>query len=391
MTNTTEQPAAAQLAPLSVQASALVRSIDSLSTIFWMMIGGAFLSVFFAGLMQLEVNARSDYLYLGEYQVPKSILPLIGASFALFVFWLTSNRLRMLHYVLSRSEFPNAVVRDLFRLNPPLFSVFSRDNYKRFSIGNGVAVLIIIWGIYFGNAIAIALRSTLQASATSSQLDVGSLGIYGGLMLATAAYGIFSIARPLSEINEDLHDGRKFKIGWPRYVYGLLVVFAIIVFNNRNEFGVADEENDLLGPGYANAIDGGPLYLNGTRIALVGLRPIAVDKQCQDAKGADYPCGRNARKYLQSLVQDVEVICAPLFAVGVDRVTANCRLHREGDVVPESFGAFFEDNTGDFLSSLVVARGHALVSGIGQERMGDLQAQAQRSRQGIWSGSFDPD
>ena len=384
------QPPGTNVAPLSVQASALVRSIDSLSTIFWIMIGGAFLSVLFSGLVQLEINSRSDYLYLGEYQVPKSILPLVGSSFALFVFWLTSNRLRMLHYVLSRSEFPNAVVRDLFRLNPPLFSVFSRDNYKRYSVGNGTAVLIIIWAIYFGNSLSIALRSTLQASATSSQFDVGSLAIYGGLMLITGGYGIYAISKPLAEINEELHDGRKFKIGWPRYVYGLLVVCAVMVFNNSAEFDTPDEENDLLGPAFANAIDGGSLYMSGLKIELIGLRPLEVDKLCQDAAGEDYPCGRQARRFLQSLVQSTPVLCAPLFSNGIDRLTASCRLHPPDTPMPASFVEFFNDRTDSNLSRQVVAKGYALVSGIGRDGLAELQEEAQRTRQGVWAGSFDP-
>jgi len=173
-------------------------------------------------------------------------------------------------------------------------------------------VLIVIWGIYFGNSLAIAMRSTLQSSATSSQLDVSSLGIYGGLMLLTAAYGIFAIARPLADINEELHDGREFRIGWPRFVLGLVVVFAVIAFNNSNEFSTPDEENDLIGPAFANAIDGGTLYMNGTKIQLIGLRPLAVDKLCQDADGKDYPCGRDARRYLQSLVQPPRVLARSL-------------------------------------------------------------------------------
>jgi hypothetical protein len=67
-----------------------------------------------------------------------------------------------------RSEFPNEILRDLFRLNPPLLNIFSSDNYRRWSIGTGVGVLTLIWSIYFGNSAAIMLRGTLQASATSS-------------------------------------------------------------------------------------------------------------------------------------------------------------------------------------------------------------------------------
>ena len=168
-------------------------------------------------------------------------------------------------------------------------------------------------------------------------------------------------------------------------------MIAVIAFNNSNEFSTPDEENDLLGPAFANAIDGGTLFMNGTKIQLIGLRPLQVDKLCQDAEGNDYACGRDARRYLQSLVQNNRVLCAPLFANGVDRVTASCRLQYEGVPTPESFGAFFDDNDASNLSRLVVARGYALVSGIGLERLAELQTEAQRTRQGVWAGSFDPD
>ena len=75
-----------QLSPLSIQAASLVRSIEGLSNIFWISLGGTFLTIFFAGLSQLDTNATTDYIYLGEYQVPRSILPLASLAFALFTY-----------------------------------------------------------------------------------------------------------------------------------------------------------------------------------------------------------------------------------------------------------------------------------------------------------------
>ena len=385
-------PVITHLSPLSVQASALIRSIDSLSTIFWFTIGGAFLSVFFAGLMLLETNVRSDSLYLGEFEVPKSILPLIAAGFALFMFWLTSNRLKMLHYVLSRSEFPNEIVRDLFRLNPPLFNVFSSDNYRRWSIGTGVGVLTLIWGIYFGNSVAIMLRGTLQASATSSQFDPASLWLFAGIMVATIAYGIYAISVPLKSIHEELHE-ELFKIGWPRYLYAFGVALTVFFFNNAADFNTADQDNDLLGPATANAIDGGTLFLNGIEVGLIGVRPLAADQICQDKQGSDYACGREARQYLQSLLQTTPVVCAPLYNIGRNRVAAACRLLHENLTAPDSFPDFFAETDTASLSQLVIARGYGLVSGIGgfgRDELAKHQEAAQSARLGIWQGSFDP-
>ena len=89
-------PEQSQLSPLSIQAASLVRSIDALSRIFWISLAGTFLTIFFAGLSQLDANVSGDFISLGEYQVPKSLVPLAAMLFAVFVMWLTANRLRML-------------------------------------------------------------------------------------------------------------------------------------------------------------------------------------------------------------------------------------------------------------------------------------------------------
>ena len=132
-----------QLRPLSIQASALVRSIESLSSIFWLSFGGTFLSVFFAGLSQLEANAATDHIFLGEYQVPKSILPLVSVAFAGFLFWLTANRLNMLRHILQTAHLGVAEVHEIFRLNPPVLHVFEANNVKRWSPTTGVGVFVI--------------------------------------------------------------------------------------------------------------------------------------------------------------------------------------------------------------------------------------------------------
>lgn len=111
---TGSEPVANAIGSLSIQASALVRSIDSLSRIFWISLFGTFLTVLFAGLSQLEANAAADYLFLGEYQIPKSILPLTGVMFAVFVLWLTANRLRMLAVVLDRTKLAETDVDEIF-------------------------------------------------------------------------------------------------------------------------------------------------------------------------------------------------------------------------------------------------------------------------------------
>lgn len=117
-----------QLSPLSIQAAALIRSMEALSNIFWISLGGTVLTILFAGLNHLNLNANSDYISLGEYQIPKAILPLAALSFALFAFWMTSNRLSMLAYVVETTRLPKIMVHEIFHLNPPVLHIFDRNN-----------------------------------------------------------------------------------------------------------------------------------------------------------------------------------------------------------------------------------------------------------------------
>jgi len=160
-----------QLSPLSIQAAALIRSMEALSNIFWISLGGTVLTIFFAGLNQLSVNANSDYIALGEYQVPKAILLLAALTFALFAFWMTANRLSMLAYVLETTRLPRRMVFEIFHLNPPVLHVFDRNNAERWSPFTGVAVLLVNWAVFIGNAVALTWSVAIQEIATLASFD----------------------------------------------------------------------------------------------------------------------------------------------------------------------------------------------------------------------------
>jgi len=189
-----------QLEPLSIQAAALVKSIDRLSTIFWFSLGGAFLSIFFASLSRLDANTASDHIFLGEYQVPKSILPQAAAAFSIFVFWLTSNRLRILDHALRSTGLPRETVHEIFRLNPPVLHVFHTDNFKPWSPASGVSAFVVCWAVFFGNSMALTWSSTLQRGAYAGQFDPLLLAVYLVLIVVAIIYGTRSIIPPLRGI-----------------------------------------------------------------------------------------------------------------------------------------------------------------------------------------------
>lgn len=379
-----------QLSPLSIQAAALVKCIDGLSNIFWISFAGTFLSIFFASLNQLDANAASDHIFLGEYQVPKSILPLAAVAFALFVFWLTANRLKVLDHALHTTVLPVEAVHEIFRLNPPVLHVFQVDNFRRWSIGSGVTVFIVNWAVFFGNSMALTWSSALQQGAYFGQFSPGLLAVYLLLIVTVVVYGSRSIIPPMRSILGALH-GAEFNLGWPRLILAGALAAAVFVIGQWDQVrSTGPQEGDLLGPAIANAIDGETLFVAGAELKLFGIDTVEDDQVCQDASGADYDCGRRATQALQALVQDGRVVCLPLFAIGEFRVVASCELAPGGDYVPVSPIEFMEEFRDNNLSRLMVAEGHAVAIGIGARFFGEEQNEAQALRKGIWQGSFQP-
>ena len=379
-----------QISPLSIQAAALVRSIESLSSVFWIGFGGTFLSMLFAGLSQLEANAATDYIYLGEYQVPKSILPLISVGFAGFTFWLTGNRMTMLSRALQRSHLPQDTVHEIFRLNPPVLNIFDADNARPWKATTGINVFIINWSIFFGNSLALTWSSALQQGASFGDFDAALLVLYLVLTILVLAYARSAIAPPLAQIHRALHDHR-LRVTWPRYLIAGGIVAAVFIINHWDQVDAPMEQSDnLLGPAMGNAIDGGTLFVRGVEVQLFGMDAVEADQVCQDAEGADYPCGRRATHALQTLLRERAVICLPLFAVNENRVVAVCELTVDGADVPASPIAFMQQGREFNLSRLMIARGHALSIGIGSEYFRADQDEAQQQRIGIWQGSFQP-
>lgn len=379
-----------QLSPLSIQAAALIRSMEALSNIFWISLGGTVLTIFFAGLNQLTTNANSDYIALGEYQVPKAILPLAALTFALFAFWMTANRLSMLAYVLDTTRLPKRMVFEIFHLNPPVLHVFDRANSKRWSPFTGLAVLVLNWAVFFGNSVALTWGVAVQEIATFASFDWQLMATFTIFTVAVVAYGIRSVLPPLKSIFSSLH-GVALHIGWPRWAFGVLAHAAVIGVNAAPYIDIEDNPDDLIGPFTANAIDGETLLINGLEINLFGIDAMERDQICQNMEGQDYPCGRAAVMALQQTIGNHQVVCLPLVGISESRVLGTCEVLLPGEPEPKSASDFLDsDYRPNSLSRLMVEQGHAVTIGIGRELFGEEQRQAQVLRAGVWRGSFEP-
>jgi endonuclease YncB( thermonuclease family) len=381
---------APQVQPLSIQAASLIRAIDALSTMFWISIGGTILTVLFAGLNQLPGNVASDSIYIGEYQIPKSILPVASLGFAAFVFWLTSNHLKMLDQVLNDSHMPFDTVQEIFTLNPPVLNIFHPDNHRPFKLGTGSSILLISWSVFFGNSIAFTLASAVQRGASLSDFELPQLITFGVLTIAIITYGVRAIDAPLDRILERLH-GSTFEFGWARVLLAIALIVGVAAVNNLDQFrNPSDQPNGLLGPAMANAIDGETLFINGIEVQLIGIDAMEPDQTCLDKNGTDYPCGRAATRHLEELVADRPIVCLPLFAVSKSRIVASCNLLPEGAVPPNNADEYLAADRHNSLSGRMVRDGHALIVGIGKNYILQEERDAQRNRVGIWSGSFEP-
>jgi endonuclease YncB( thermonuclease family) len=376
--------------PLSIQAASLIRSIDALSFMFWLSIGGTILTVLFAGLNQLPGNVASDSIYIGEYQIPKSILPVASLGFAAFVFWMTSNHLKVLDRVLAESHMPFATVQEIFTLNPPVLNIFHPDNHRMFKFGSGSSILLINWSVFFGNSIAFTLASAVQRGATLSDFELPELITFGVLTLAIIVYGVRAIDGPLDNILERLH-GSTFEFGWARVVLAVLLIVGVAAVNNVDQFrNPSDQPDGLLGPSVANAIDGETLFVRGMEVQLIGIDAMEPDQTCLDRDGNEYPCGRAATRHLQQLIADQPIICLPLFAVSKSRIVASCALLPDGTAPPKSSTEYLALDRHLSLSGRMVRDGYALTVGIGHDYIQQEQTDAQRDRAGIWAGSFTP-
>lgn len=379
-----------QLSPLSIQAAALIRSMEALSNIFWISLGGTVLTIFFAGLNNLNLNANSDYISLGEYQVPKAILPLAALGFALFAFWMTSNRLSMLAYVLQTTRLPKVMVHEIFHLNPPVLHIFDRSNAMPWSPFTGIAVLLLNWGVFFGNSLALTWSVAVQEAAIFASFDWELLVGFSILIIAVMIYGIRTILPPLRGIFHQLHQV-PIHIGWPRWTLAFIALSGVLVANHIDQLDIDDGPDDLIGPSIANAIDGETLLVNGVEISLFGIDAMERDQVCQNTEGVDYQCGRSAVMALQKLIQNNQVVCLPFFAVSQTRVIGACELVVDKVSLPTKPRDFLEaDYRPNSLSRLMVEQGYALTIGYGRELFYEEQRQAQVLRSGVWAGSFEP-
>ena len=372
----------AGISPLSIPAEALVRSIESLSNLFWISIGGTVVTVFLAALVNL-VGTAQGALPFGEFDIPVSVLPIACLAFAMFVFWLTASRLNMLAGALADDDLTAAMARDIFRLDPPVLDVFAADNLRYFAPLSGFSVLLWNWSLFLGSSIGLIFAATILPGSAASVNSGPIFLAYAGFTLAVMVYGVRRSLPPLRQIHQRLH-GRPLRIGAARNVAAALVAIGCLLATNTGvTTALGGEDWTPVGPLRANAIDGETLLLEGGEVVvLAGIQALRPDQTCLDATGTVYACGREAAMHLQSMVREQKVFCF----VAYPNLGA-CVLVQDGQALPQSFDDTLTEQN---VAARMVGAGYAFGEGEGTQHLRETQDEAQQQRRGAWRGVFDP-
>ena len=160
---------------------------------------------------------------------------------------------------------------------------------------------------------------------------------------------------------------RSHRVGSPwhrrrRLPLALLTVLAIVLLTLVRALDVPPPVR-----GHAEAIDGDTLRLGQNRIRLVGLDAPEIDQTCRAPDGAEWPCGRESRRFLAEIILRQDVDCRPTGRDTYGRTLAQCSVD------------------GADLGRSLVGAGWA----ISQNDYPDAQREASTARRGIWQGSFD--
>lgn len=374
---------------LSVQANAIIRAIDALGALSWWSLGGMALSLLFAALMRLQRDITLDYVYIGEYQIPTAFLPHLGVAFGIFVQWMLVTRVLHICRVFESTTVPVDSIRDMVRLNPPMINLFEQSGTGQISTGFGV--FVAIWAVFYGNLIGIMVFLFVARATTLGVAHLTGPLVFVALLAGNLYFALRHLGPTLNKLHALLY---LLPLRFGRYhaILGALLFIATISYHLDPLLSdIVEQENGLLGPVVANAVDGDTLFVNGWEVDLLGIDALEPNQTCLLASGERFDCGAEATAHLQSLVQDTLVVCLPFVSTGDKSVAALCLLD-EGQPLPQEAGASFvaPEQAPYNLARRLVRDGYAIPMSLGPDEFKKDLEMAQRQRRGAWRASVQP-
>jgi endonuclease YncB( thermonuclease family) len=123
--------------------------------------------------------------------------------------------------------------------------------------------------------------------------------------------------------------------------------------------------------GNARALDGDSLRIGEREFRLHGIDAPELDQSCGDGESGAWPCGREARDLLRSLVRGNVTRCIPVDTDRYGRTVADCSVG------------------GLSLNEEMIRQGFAIAYIRHSRRHELLEREARAARRGIWRGPFE--
>ena len=386
---TWEAQATPGIPALSVQATAIIRAIDAFGAISWWSFGGMALSLLFAGLVRLQRDITLDYVYIGEYQVPTGFLPHIGVAFGIFIQWMLVTRVLHICRLFESSTLPVPVIRDMVRLNPPMINLL--ESSRPGQVMTGLGVFVAVWAVFYGNLMGLIGFLSVGRLTTIGMDNAAGPTVFFLMLAFNIYFGIRQLGPALQELHQLLYS-EPIRYGIRRIaIGGALLVLAVGYHLDPLFSDMTEQDNGLLGPVVANAVDGDTLFVQGWEVDLLGVDALERNQTCLMASGEVFNCGEEATAHMQSLVQDTPVLCWPLVSAGQRSVAALCLLD-EGQPLPTDGGGDFvtPELRDHSLARRLVRDGYAVPTGAGPGDYWSELETAQTARRGMWRASVQP-
>jgi endonuclease YncB( thermonuclease family) len=148
---------------------------------------------------------------------------------------------------------------------------------------------------------------------------------------------------------------------FPAVIRAILVLAAIMALALA-----LTRQDETESTGFATAIDGDSLRLNGVEMRLKGLDAPELAQSCRRSDGLDWPCGRAARAALGRQFARGLATCIGQQHDLYGRLLVTCRV------------------LGADINAEMVRQGHAVAYGL----YGAEESAARADARGVWSGSF---
>lgn len=160
-----------------------------------------------------------------------------------------------------------------------------------------------------------------------------------------------------------------------RRFFSFLIILIILAASIALEYywrGSDNKTPTVIADGAIKAIDGDSFHLGGQEVRLYAIDAPEARQECQDAKGKAYPCGKEAAKALNAMLNEGGLKCEETARDRYGRMVARCSTLTTADV-----------------GEAMVHKGWAVALTFTKKtEYADAERRAKEAGRGVWQGEF---